>query len=115
MTDTVNSPDSEYAQSIDDRAEALLDLLRDANPRSEPFDVNYFVYRLLAKFGKAAPIWCIDDVQGIRPDLTDEQASEVIEEVSRKHDAEYGISWTTLDCMADMLFPKTTGEKETRP
>jgi hypothetical protein len=107
MTDTVNT--------IGDRAEELLDLLRDAKPDSEPFDVNCFVHRLLARFGKVAPIWCIDDVKGIRPDLTDEQASEVLEEVGRKHDAEFGINWTTLECMADILFPETTDKKENRP
>jgi len=99
MTDTVNT--------IDDRAEALLDLVRDAKPDSEPFDVNSFVHRLLAKFGKVAAIWCIDDVKGIRPDLTDEQASEVLEEVGRKHDAEWGINWTTLETVADDMFPET--------
>ena len=54
-------------------------------------------------------------MKGIRPDLTDEQASEVIEEVGRKADAEYGINWTTLECMADILFPKTADEEETQP
>jgi len=61
--------------------------------------------QLLARDGKIAAIWCILDVKGIRPDLTDEQAWEVLEEVGRKHDAEYGISWTTLGDVADMMFP----------
>lgn len=115
MTDTANTPSPEHAQRISEHAEALLDLLHDAKPDSEPFYINGFVHRLLAKFRKVAAIWCIEDVQGIRPDLTDQQASEVLEEVGRKHDAEYGISWTTLECMADILFPETTDQKETRP
>lgn len=106
MTDTVNKLDPEYVKWIASHARALLDLLYDPKPGLEPFDINCFVHRLLAKFGKVAAIWCIDDVKGIRPDLTDEQASEVLEEVGRKHDAEYGINWTTLECMADILFPK---------
>ncbi|MGA2254537.1 MAG: hypothetical protein ABSG53_07750 [Thermoguttaceae bacterium] len=72
----------------------------------ESVDINRHVRELLAKHHSIAAIWCIDDVKGIRPDLTDEQASEVLEEVGRKHDAEYGINWTTLECMADILFPK---------
>jgi hypothetical protein len=115
MTDTANTLSPEHAQRISEHAEAVLDLLQDAKPDSEPFDINGFVHRLLATVGKVAAIWCIEDVQGIRPDLTDEQASEVLEEVGRKHDAEYGINWTTLECMADILFPEITDQKETRP
>jgi len=73
------------------------------------------VHDLLANRQQIAAIWSIEDVQGIRPDLTVEQAWEVLEEVGRKHDAEYGISWTTLECMADILFgraPETTDEEE---
>jgi len=115
MTEIANTSSAERAKQIRDHAETLFDLLRDHGPDSEPFDINSFVHRLLTKFGKVAPIWCIEDVQGIRPDLSDEQASEVLEEVGRKHDAEYGITWTTLECMADILFPETTEQKETRP
>ena len=43
-------------------------------------------------------------------DLTDDQAWEVLEEVGRKHDAELGISWTTLEVVADDLFPGPTSE-----
>jgi len=110
MTDTADTLSPEHAQRISDHAEALLDLLRDAKPGPEPLYIDSFVHRLLAKFGKVAAIWCIQDVQGIRPDLTDEQASEVLEEVGRKHDAEYGINWTTLECMADILFHETTNQ-----
>jgi len=68
------------------------------------------VHQLLASRKQVAAIWSIEDVQQVRPDLTDEQAWEVLYQVGRKHDAEYGISWTTLECMADLLFgtaPKT--------
>jgi hypothetical protein len=71
----------------------------------EPVDINLLVHQLLAKHRSIAAIWCIDDVKGIRPHLTDDQAWEVLEEVGRKHDAEHGISWTTLQVMADYMFP----------
>jgi len=112
MTDTVNTLSPEHAQRISEHAEALLDLLHDAKPGSEPFWINGFVHRLLAKFGSIATIWSIEDVQGIRHDLTDEQAAEVIEEVGRKHDAEWGITWTTLEVVAEELFPEPINEGE---
>jgi len=52
-----------------------------------------------------AIIWHIDDVKSVRPDLTDEQALEVLQQVKSKHDAEWGVSWTTLTDVADILFP----------
>jgi len=107
MTDTTNV-------SLGDQAEKLLALLESIAPDPEPFDINHFVHRLLAHYRRIAAIWAVEDVQGIRPDLTDEQAWEVLYEVGRKHDAEYGISWTTLECMADILFDRgpKTGEAE---
>ena len=71
----------------------------------EPFDVNHFVHRLLAKYRKIAIPWCVEDVQNVRPHLTADQAWEVLEEVKNKHHADYGISWTTLEIIADDIFP----------
>jgi hypothetical protein len=78
---------------------------------NEPVDINRHVHQLLAKHHSIAAIWCIDDVKGIRPHLTDEQAWEVLEEVGRKHDAEWGITWMTLETMADDLFPMATSRR----
>lgn len=74
---------------------------------------NIDINAILAKRGQIAVPWSIEDVQGIRPHLTAEQAWEVLEEVKRKHDAEYGISWTTLEVWADELFPKPAEKGET--
>lgn len=73
---------------------------------NEPADIDHHVHRLLAEEHKIAAIWCTDDVLGIRPDLNEEQAWEVLEQVGDIHDAEWGISWTTLETVADDLFPK---------
>jgi hypothetical protein len=72
------------------------------------FDVNRHVRELLAKHHSIAAIWCTEDVQGVRPDLTEEQAWEVLEQVGDNHDAEWGINWTTLETTADDLFPRPT-------
>jgi hypothetical protein len=50
--------------------------------------------------------WCVDDVLEIRPDLTEDQAMEVLEMVKKKHDAEIGINWTVLETIADFMFPQ---------
>ena len=50
--------------------------------------------------------WCVDDVQTVRADLTDEQAFEVLCRVDHYFDANYGISWDTLKLNADDLFQK---------
>jgi hypothetical protein len=55
---------------------------------------------------KIASTWCVHDVQSVRPDLTDEQAFEVLIRVDHYFDANYGICWDTLELNADELFPK---------
>ncbi len=50
--------------------------------------------------------WHIDDVQEIRPDLTDAQAREVLDQAERRHDASIGITWDVLAIHADDLFPQ---------
>lgn len=49
--------------------------------------------------------WHISDVQAVRPDLTDDQAREVLSYAKRKHDAEIGINWDVLKSIANMKFP----------
>lgn len=49
--------------------------------------------------------WHIDDVQSIRPDLRAEQASKVLEQLKKEHDASIGINWEVIEITADLLFP----------
>lgn len=49
-------------------------------------------------------IWAIEDVQAVRPDLTDEQAAHVLEQVKQGHDASIGINWGVLEIVADIEF-----------
>ena len=55
---------------------------------------------------RIAIVWNIDDVQELRPDLTDEQAREVLQQAQDRHDAGIGINWDVLEIHADELFPK---------
>ena len=59
---------------------------------------------LLAERKQIAVIWGVEDVQQVRPDLTDDQAWEVLLYVRRHHDAEFGVNWQTLECIAEDLF-----------
>ena len=52
-----------------------------------------------------AIIWHIEDVQNIRPDLTDKQASAVLKNLKKNHDANIGINWETIEIVANILFP----------
>jgi hypothetical protein len=52
-----------------------------------------------------AIIWSIQDVQEQRPDLTDEQASDVLQAMKTRHDANFGINWNVIDTVSEMLYP----------
>jgi len=51
-----------------------------------------------------AIIWCLDDVKRIRDDLNDEQCLDVLRYADRKHDASMGITYDTLEFVADYLY-----------
>ena len=76
------------------------------------FDID--IHELLAQERKIAHIWGIDDVQCIRPDLDDDQAWQVLQDIERHLDSQYGICFDTLEIMADELYgpaPETTPEE----
>jgi hypothetical protein len=75
-------------------------------PPNDDIDID----ALLADRKQIALIWSIEDVQTVRPDLTDEQAWEVLQQVKNDHDATLGVTWDTLEWAAKDLFgnaPKT--------
>jgi hypothetical protein len=74
----------------------------------DPFNVHEF----LARHRMIGIVWCIEDVQQVRPDLTDNQAWEVLQEVDPKNDTEFGVNRSTLEVIADDLYPKPDGEEE---
>jgi hypothetical protein len=73
------------------------------------------IHTLLAKQHQIAVIWDVDDVIATRPDLTDDQAWDVLQAVEQYHDAGVGINWEVLEFQAEILFgpepePETTEE-----
>ncbi len=64
------------------------------------------IHRALADRHEIAITWSTVDVQHVRPNLDEEQAWEVLQQVKDIHDAQWGLSWATLATVADDLFPK---------
>lgn len=56
-------------------------------------------------------VWSLEDVQILRPDLSDDQCGDVLDTVKRYHDCSYGVSWDTISITADELFEKAVSEE----
>lgn len=67
---------------------------------------------LLAKRKQVAVIWSTEDVHEIRPDLTDNQAWEVLQRARSRHDCELGFTWQLLEAVCDELFPRQCGSQD---
>lgn len=78
---------------------------------NEPLDIHAH----LAERGEIAIIWCIEDVQSVRPDLTSEQAWEVLLRCRDKHDCEWGFTWSYLRDVAALLYPESDSDREEEP
>lgn len=65
------------------------------------------VHQLLNNQMQIAVIWSVEDVQSIRPDLTAQQAWEVLQFCRKAHDACVGINWEVLEASANILFPES--------
>ena len=64
---------------------------------------------MLLEDDEIAIVWSVADVLEVRPDLTEDQAYEVLQIAKDKHDACIGINWDVLSIHAEWEFP----EKET--
>ncbi len=67
---------------------------------TKPFDVK----RLLDRQRQVAVIWEVDDVLVLRPELTDDQAWEVLKDAYDYHDAGIGLNWESIEATAESLF-----------
>ncbi len=57
-------------------------------------------------------VWSVEDVLQVRPDLSREQAREVLTKVEKNHDAAVGVSWDTLSYIAEVLYGEAPENKE---
>jgi hypothetical protein len=62
------------------------------------------IHELLTQRRQVAVIWSIEDVQAVRPDLTDDQAWEVLKRCEKRHDAEIGFTWQFIELIAEEIF-----------
>jgi hypothetical protein len=94
------------ALDADDEAELIrqLDLAPHGNADLSEPDIDNLIQELLRRQRQVAIIWCIADVKGVRPDLTDEQAFDVLERCIDQHDCEWGFTWTFIKDIAEDLF-----------
>ncbi len=67
--------------------------------------LNVDIHQLLAERCEIAIIWSIEDVQGVRPDLNEDQAWQVLQRCERLQDCELGFNWLLIETVADDLFP----------
>jgi hypothetical protein len=67
--------------------------------------VDQQVREILAERQRIAVIWGIDDVQLLRPDLDNEQAWEVLQDVASGQDRDHGITNDSLVIAAWEKFP----------
>ena len=79
-----------------------LDTLLEAVALDEGCDLNFS--DILKQNRMIAQISSIADVHEVRPDLTNDQAWEVLKACDRRLDSEQGISWGTIKNVADELF-----------
>lgn len=84
-----------------------------SNPSQHDF-TDYDIDELLKQRRQVAVIWSIDDVQEVRPNLTDDESWEVLQACRKYHDCTVGFSWDHIECVAGSLFPvpETSGEPE---
>ena len=51
-------------------------------------------------------LWSVPDIVERRPDLTDDQAWEVLKKIEDQANCENGITWDTIFDMTEELFPE---------
>jgi hypothetical protein len=62
------------------------------------------VHQFLDTNREIAVIWEVDDVLVLRPELTDDQAWQVLQHAKRHHDAGIGLNWESLEAAAEALY-----------
>jgi len=72
------------------------------------------IFSLLAERRQIATYWGVDDVQQLRPDLSGDQAWEILQQVDLAHDRDHGLTRNTIRHVADELFPESSQRKPKR-
>ena len=102
MHDYESSRNKGYVQQAMQDAKAVIAEAKAAGTHDASTGID--IDATLAAREQIAAIWCVEDVLEIRPDLTKEQAMDVLRKAEKHHDATIGINWDVLHCHADWLF-----------
>jgi len=104
-----------YLQRLSSALEALLTQIESLQGQSSCIDEDILKgeeYRIARKLidtpetrDEITFSWCIEDVQHVRPDLTDQQARKVLDRCERRHDASIGMNWDVISVHAADMFP----------
>jgi hypothetical protein len=102
-----------YGITVEARVDA--DDILEALDLPDEYEFDIDIHALLAERKQIAHIWGVEDVQEVRPDLDEDQAWEVLQRIDRRLDSERGISWETIEIVAEDLFgdaPETDDTEE---
>lgn len=64
---------------------------------------------------QVAILWGTYDVQELRPDLTDDQAWNVLQKCDKYHDCNNGFTWEFIKAVADDFYPAPKDTQEAKP
>ncbi|MBX3436111.1 MAG: hypothetical protein KF861_01380 [Planctomycetaceae bacterium] len=82
---------------LDDRIAQIVDVL-DGNSHLD-------IHAILDQRQEVAVIWCVEDVQSLRPDLDEEESWHVLQRCRKVHDCNHGLTWDLIQYVADDLYP----------
>lgn len=72
----------------------------------EEEEIDVDLDELLTENRRIAHVWGIDDVRQCRPDLDDDQAWAVLQEVAKRLHYDVGITWDVVETVARELYPE---------
>lgn len=94
------APDSPHAVPLPLIPEAVMTAARLALSQADADGLAV----ILRRRRQIAQLWGAADVAAVRPDLSDDQAWDVLQEVGMTRDGETGITWRVLEETAEGLF-----------
>jgi hypothetical protein len=98
---------STYNGQLQVSANIDLDDILSNIPEEDEIDVD--IHDLLAENRQIAHVWGTDDVRELRPDLDDDRAWEVLQDVQRQLSSDVGITWDVIQTIAAELYPQPEG------
>src|SRR5579884_4339857 len=106
-----DEPDTDEAAVAEAKAQMLVAAL---NLQGGGWVLPPYPHWTLYHDKQIAAIWGIEDVQELRPDLTADQAWEILQRVAHVHDRNHGITRQTLRQTAEEMFPKKRSRRPKR-